>query len=538
MIVDERRARPRDRLRRLHRHAHGARAARRGRARDRRRQLRSLLRRRAEGGAARDARRHAGLRVRAHRPRRADADGAACSRDGAFAQVVHLAAQPGVRYSLVNPGRVLRATTSTAFGHVARRLPPREASRISSTRRARQRVRREPRAAVLRGPARRPSGEPLRRDEEGQRADGAQLQPSVPAADDGAALLHRLRAVGPARHGADAVHQGDPRGRADPACSTTGRCGATSPTSTTSSKASCACSSGRPRPTATRAPYAIYNIGNHEAVDARRRSSRRSSGCSAATAIRDYAPMQPGDVPATYASIDRLRAATGFAPRTPLADGLARFVAWYREYYGARTGVAHGRIALAPVDAPARLPMILVTGGAGFIGANFVLDWLAATGEPVVNLDKLTYAGNLGNLASLARRCAARLRARRHRRPRAGRRAAGASIGRARSSISPPRRHVDRSIHGPAAFIETNVVGTFKLLEAARAFWSALPARRARRVPLPARLDRRGVRLARRRTIRRSPRRRRTRRTARTRRRRRRPTIWCAPITTPTACRR
>ena len=62
--------------------------------------------------------------------------------------------------------------------------------------------------------------------------------------------------------------------------------------------------------------------------------------------------------------------------------------------------------------------MILVTGGAGFIGANFVLDWIAATGEPVVNLDKLTYAGNLGNLAPLRRRLAPRVRARRHRRPR------------------------------------------------------------------------------------------------------------------------
>ena len=52
------------------------------------------------------------------------------------------------------------------------------------------------------------------------------------------------------------------------------------------------------------------------------------------TAIRDYQPMQPGDMPATYASIDRLHAAVGFTPRTSLADGLARFVAWYREYFG------------------------------------------------------------------------------------------------------------------------------------------------------------------------------------------------------------
>jgi dTDP-glucose 4,6-dehydratase len=117
--------------------------------------------------------------------------------------------------------------------------------------------------------------------------------------------------------------------------------------------------------------------------------------------------------------------------------------------------------------------MILVTGGAGFIGANFVLDWIAATGEPVVNLDKLTYAGNLGSLASLAgdarhvfvhgdigeRAQVERLLA--EHRPRAIVHFAAES-------------HVDRSIHGPGAFVQTNVVGTFELLEAARAHWLAL----------------------------------------------------------------
>jgi len=119
--------------------------------------------------------------------------------------------------------------------------------------------------------------------------------------------------------------------------------------------------------------------------------------------------------------------------------------------------------------------MILVTGGAGFIGANFVLDWIAATGEPVVNLDLLTYAGNLGNLTSLADDerhqfvrgdiadtavVAALLRAHRPR----------AIVNFAAES------HVDRSIHGPAAFIETNILGTFNLLEATRAWWAELPA--------------------------------------------------------------
>jgi UDP-glucuronate 4-epimerase len=89
-----------------------------------------------------------------------------------------------------------------------------------------------------------------------------------------------------------------------------------------------------PKPTSsTGAPYAIYNIGNNTAVgletfiaELERLLGRR--------AVKQYLPLQRGDVRATYASIDRLAAATGFAPTTALADGLARFVAWYREYYG------------------------------------------------------------------------------------------------------------------------------------------------------------------------------------------------------------
>ena len=117
--------------------------------------------------------------------------------------------------------------------------------------------------------------------------------------------------------------------------------------------------------------------------------------------------------------------------------------------------------------------MILVTGGAGFIGANFVLDWLAATGEPVVNLDLLTYAGNLGNLKSLASDA-------RHEFVRGD--IGDAALVPALLAKHRPRAivnfaaetHVDRSIHGPAAFIETNVVGTFGLLDATRAWWTAL----------------------------------------------------------------
>ena len=117
--------------------------------------------------------------------------------------------------------------------------------------------------------------------------------------------------------------------------------------------------------------------------------------------------------------------------------------------------------------------MILVTGGAGFIGSNFVLDWLAATGEPVVNLDKLTYAGNLENLASLKDD-------RRHIFVR-GDICDRALLDRLLSEHRPrgilhfaAESHVDRSIHGPAEFIRTNVEGTFALLEAARDYWSTL----------------------------------------------------------------
>jgi dTDP-glucose 4,6-dehydratase len=118
--------------------------------------------------------------------------------------------------------------------------------------------------------------------------------------------------------------------------------------------------------------------------------------------------------------------------------------------------------------------MILVTGGAGFIGSNFVLDWLSQCDEPVVNLDALTYAGNRANLSSLDgdarhvfvhgdicdRPLVDSLLA--THRPRAIVHFAAES-------------HVDRSIHGPGAFMKTNVEGTFTLLEASRAYWGSLP---------------------------------------------------------------
>ena len=117
--------------------------------------------------------------------------------------------------------------------------------------------------------------------------------------------------------------------------------------------------------------------------------------------------------------------------------------------------------------------MILVTGGAGFIGSNFVLDWLATSGEPVVNLDALTYAGNLQNLESIEGD-------QRHRFVRGdicdGDMVASLLREHAIRAIVhfAAESHVDRSIHGPEDFIQTNIVGTFRLLEAARGHWAAL----------------------------------------------------------------
>ena len=111
---------------------------------------------------------------------------------------------------------------------------------------------------------------------------------------------------------------------------------------------------------------------------------------------------------------------------------------------------------------------IVVTGGAGFIGSNFVLQWIKNGGTPLVNLDALTYAGNAENLGLPKRRSQASIGARRHLRCGTGGFDCCASTGLARIVHFAAESHVDRSIADPGAFIRTNVQGTFTLLEQAK----------------------------------------------------------------------
>ena len=252
-------------------------------------------------------------------------------RDGGFTHVAHLAAQPGVRYSLVNPGAYLRnnidafgsvlegcrqaqvghfvyASSSSVYG-ANHALPFSEDQRVdhpvslyAATKRANELIAhsyshlyRMPatglRFFTVYGPWGRPdmspmlftrailAGEPIKVFNRGR------MRRDFTYVDDIVEGVVRVLRRAP---------QPDP---------------------------------------ATGAPHEIFNIGNHEAVELETfiATLERLLGRPAA---REYLPMQPGDVPATYASIERIAAATGFAPTTSLSEGLARFVAWYHEYYG------------------------------------------------------------------------------------------------------------------------------------------------------------------------------------------------------------
>ena len=264
-------------------------------------------------------------------------DAAACAelfRNGGFSDVVHLAAQPGVRYSLVNPEAYF-ANNLTAFGHVvegcrharighlvfassssvygsSHTLPFSEDQQVdhpvslyAATKKANELIAhsyahlyRVPttglRFFTVYGPWGRPDMAPMlftRAILAGQ---------TIRVFNEGR-MRRDFTYVDDIAEGVVRVLDHPPAGDADGA------------------------------------PYAIYNIGNHEAVPLTTfiETLERALGC---TAVKEYVAMQAGDVEATYASIDRLGALTGFVPRTPLVEGLQRFVAWYREYYGKPTG--------------------------------------------------------------------------------------------------------------------------------------------------------------------------------------------------------
>jgi dTDP-glucose 4,6-dehydratase len=194
-----------------------------------------------------------------------------------------------------------------------------------------------------------------------------------------------------------------------------------------------------------------------------------------------------------------------------------------------------GTVEQIGVQLGQQTPGAVVTGGAGFIGGNFVLQQVPQAMR-VVNLDALTYAGNRDTLAGLDGNSAPRLRPGRHRRPRAGAPTAGRAPPDAIVNFA-AESHVDRSIDGPAAFVQTNVVGTFnaarsraRLLEPS---WMRPRARRFRFLHVST--DEVYGSLGDDRQVHRdhalrSP-------TRPTRPPRPRPTTWCAPGTTPTGCR-
>jgi UDP-glucuronate 4-epimerase len=261
----------------------------------------------------------------------ADADAAArLFRDGAFTHVVHLAAQPGVRHSLTHPLSYLRSNID-AFGHVlegCRHAPPAHLVYASSS-------------SVYGANHALPFSEDQRVDHP------VSLYAATKCANELMAYSYSHLFELPVT-GLRFFTVYGPWGRPDQAPMVFTR-------SILAGEPIHVFNEGRmqrdftyiddivegvvrtldhpPVPRDDVAPAALYNIGNNAAVELTDFIATLE-GLLGRAAIRDYQPMQPGDMPATYAAIDRLHALTGFTPRTSLADGLARFVAWYREYYG------------------------------------------------------------------------------------------------------------------------------------------------------------------------------------------------------------
>ena len=196
--------------------------------------------------------------------------------------------------------------------------------------------------AVLRASERRPSAVAVRGDEEGQRAHGAHVCEPVRVAGHGPAVLHRVRAVRPARHGAVPVHeehlgrQADRRLQLRPPSPRfhlrrrhrAGRRARDGPRRA----AEPAWNSDTPDPATSKAPYRIYNIGNQQPVELMRYIEVLEE-CLGRKAEKNLLPLQLGDVPDTWADVEDLVTDVGYRPSTPVEDGVRNFVDWYLDYY-------------------------------------------------------------------------------------------------------------------------------------------------------------------------------------------------------------
>ncbi len=266
-----------------------------------------------------------------------------CSASERFDRVIHLAAQAGVRYSLQNPHAYVDSNL-VGFVNVLEGCRHTKVS-TSSTRSSSSVYGGNTTMPFSEHAQRRPSGQPLRGHEEGQRTDGAHLQPPVRPADHRPALLHGVWPVGPARHGAVPVHQGDPRGHGRSTCSTTAsmqrdftyiddivegvvrvnRSGRGAGPSHWIRRA-------RPGNQQRAVSRVQHRQQQPVPADGLHRGHRASA--SAGRHARTCCRCKHGDVPATYADVDAARRLGRLHAGTPVRDGVARFVAWYRDYYG------------------------------------------------------------------------------------------------------------------------------------------------------------------------------------------------------------
>ena len=319
--------------------------ARARRPRRRPRQPQRLLRRRAQGGAARAAaaRTSASRFVRARR-RRSRRHRARCSRASGSSASCTSRRRPACATRSQNPHAYVDSNI-VGFLNILEgcRHSRRRASR-RTRRRARSTARTRSMPFSVHDNVDHP-GQPLRRDQEGERADGAHATPPVRPADAPACASSPCTAVGPAGHGAVPVHAGDPRRASRSTSSTTARCSATSPTSTTSSKAWSASSTVRrsptrpgpatsPDPATSHAPYRIYNIGNNEPVKLMELHRAARAAPRHAGAAASCCRCSPATCPRPTPTSDDMRRDVRLCARRPRSrKAVRRFVEWYRSYY-------------------------------------------------------------------------------------------------------------------------------------------------------------------------------------------------------------